>query len=91
MLPYSLINATGSIVISAVTLISALYLFIMLYRQEKGKLRVRLLVGMVISDLLLGWVNPLGMDILVRHTMNELTILCHQPRYITTSRHVYSQ
>ncbi|KIR31250.1 hypothetical protein I352_06344 [Cryptococcus deuterogattii MMRL2647] len=56
MLPYSLINATGSIVISAVTLISALYLFIMLYRQEKGKLRVRLLVGMVISDLLLGLV-----------------------------------
>ncbi|KAE8540778.1 hypothetical protein D1P53_003142 [Cryptococcus gattii VGV] len=56
MLPYSLINATGSIVISAVTLISALYLFLMLYRQGKGKLRVRLLVGMVISDLLLGLV-----------------------------------
>lgn len=51
---YPLINAIGSIVISAITLTSALYLLVLLHRQGKGKLRVRLLVGMVVSDLLLG-------------------------------------
>ena len=48
------INAVGSTVISAMTFISALWLVIQLVRQGRGKLRVRLLLGMMSSDLLLG-------------------------------------
>ena len=48
------INAIGGLVISALTLIAAVYLWLSLWRQGRGKLRVRLLLGMVISDVLLG-------------------------------------
>ncbi|WVQ79035.1 hypothetical protein IAT38_001127 [Cryptococcus sp. DSM 104549] len=51
---YTLINAIGSTVISGATLTVAGYLLYSLIRQGKGKLRVRLLVGMVISDICLG-------------------------------------
>ncbi|KAK8861433.1 hypothetical protein IAR55_002252 [Kwoniella newhampshirensis] len=48
------VTATGGAVVSGLTLIAAIYLLISLWRQGRGKLRVRLLVGMVISDILLG-------------------------------------
>ncbi|WWC68808.1 uncharacterized protein I206_102743 [Kwoniella pini CBS 10737] len=48
------INATGASVISGLTLIAAAYLLWSLIKQGRGKLRVRLLLGMVISDLMLG-------------------------------------
>ncbi|WWC87696.1 uncharacterized protein L201_002588 [Kwoniella dendrophila CBS 6074] len=50
------INATGASIISGLTLIAASYLFISLIKQGRGKLRVRLLIGMVVSDLILGLV-----------------------------------
>jgi len=48
------INGIGGVAISGMTLIAATYLLISLWKQGRGKLRVRLLLGMVISDLLLG-------------------------------------
>ncbi|ODO06313.1 hypothetical protein L198_01545 [Cryptococcus wingfieldii CBS 7118] len=54
MAKYTLINAWGGTVISATTLVSATYLLILLWKQGTGKLRVRLLMGMIISDLALG-------------------------------------
>nr|XP_018264526.1 uncharacterized protein I303_02696 [Kwoniella dejecticola CBS 10117]OBR86684.1 hypothetical protein I303_02696 [Kwoniella dejecticola CBS 10117] len=48
------INATGASVISGLTLVAAAYLFYSLLRQGRGKLRVRLLLGMVVSDMMLG-------------------------------------
>ncbi|WVF66890.1 hypothetical protein IAT40_001633 [Kwoniella sp. CBS 6097] len=50
------VNATGASVISGLTLIAASYLFVSLLRQGRGKLRVRLLLGMVVSDLVIGLV-----------------------------------
>ncbi|KAL7419679.1 hypothetical protein Q5752_005593 [Cryptotrichosporon argae] len=51
-----LINAIGSVVISALTLVGAVYLLWTLWKQGKGKLRVRLLIGTVASDILVGLV-----------------------------------
>ncbi len=48
------INSIGSSVIAGSTILAALYLLVSLVRQGRGKLRVRLLVGMVISDVLVG-------------------------------------
>ncbi len=48
------INAIGSTVITATTIGASIYLFVVLVRQGRGKLRVRLLLGMVTSDFLLG-------------------------------------
>ncbi|WVQ94498.1 hypothetical protein IAU59_001577 [Kwoniella sp. CBS 9459] len=50
------VNATGASVISGLTLIAASYLFYSLVKQGRGKLRVRLLLGMVVSDLAIGLV-----------------------------------
>jgi hypothetical protein len=47
-------TAIGAAVISGSTLVSSLYLLWSLLRKGRGKLRVRLLLGMVISDLILG-------------------------------------
>lgn len=49
------INAIGSSVITSITIAASVYLFVVLSRQGRGKLRVRLLLGMVISDFLLGY------------------------------------
>ena len=54
MVRWTYINAVGGTVISALTLAAASYLLFSLWRQGTGKLRVRLLIGMVVSDLLLG-------------------------------------
>ncbi|ODN80744.1 hypothetical protein L202_02901 [Cryptococcus amylolentus CBS 6039] len=54
MAKYTLINAWGGTVISATTLVSATYLLTLLWKQGTGKLRVRLLMGMIISDLAIG-------------------------------------
>lgn len=51
---YTKINAIGGTIISSSTIIAAAYLLWSLARQGRGKLRVRLLLGMVISDLILG-------------------------------------
>ncbi|RSH94508.1 hypothetical protein EHS25_004311 [Saitozyma podzolica] len=51
---YTKINAIGGTILSASTIIAAAYLLLSLARQGRGKLRVRLLLGMVISDLVLG-------------------------------------
>lgn len=48
------INGVGQTVITALTIISATYLLFALWRQGRGKLRVRLLMGMIFGDLLLG-------------------------------------
>jgi hypothetical protein len=54
MVAWLFINTIGGLIISALTLVAATYLLVSLWNQGKGKLRVRLLMGMVISDLLLG-------------------------------------
>ncbi|WVQ73830.1 hypothetical protein IAR50_003411 [Cryptococcus sp. DSM 104548] len=54
MVYYPAINAWGGTVISAITLISASWLLFLLWKQGTGKLRVRLLMGMIISDLAIG-------------------------------------
>jgi hypothetical protein len=51
---YVRVNAIGATVISFVTLVAATYLLYSLIRQGRGKLRVRLLTGLVISDIALG-------------------------------------
>ena len=56
MVRWTFINAVGGVIISALTLVAASYLLFSLWSQGRGKLRVRLLLGMVISDVLLGWV-----------------------------------
>lgn len=56
MVAWLFINTIGGLIISALTLVAATYLLVSLWNQGKGKLRVRLLMGMVISDLLLGCV-----------------------------------
>lgn len=48
------INGTGQTIISSLTMIGSLYLLVALFRQGRGKLRVRLLLGMIFGDLLLG-------------------------------------
>jgi hypothetical protein len=48
------INAYGSSIISGFTVVASVYLLTSLIRRGRGKIRVRLLVGMVVSDLLLG-------------------------------------
>ena len=53
------INAVGSSAISGSTVIAGLYLFFCLIRQGTGKLRTRLLLGMVTSDVLIGLVMNL--------------------------------
>lgn len=48
------INGIGQTVISSLTIIGSVYLLVALWRQGRGKLRVRLLLGMIFGDLLLG-------------------------------------
>jgi len=54
MVRWIYINAIGGVTISALTLAAASYLLVSLWSQGRGKLRVRLLLGMVLSDVLLG-------------------------------------
>ena len=51
---YARINAIGAISLACATLIAGMYLLISIGKQGHGKLRVRLLLGMVASDLVLG-------------------------------------
>lgn len=48
------INGVGQTVITSLTIIGASYLLYALWTQGRGKLRVRLLLGMIFGDLLLG-------------------------------------
>ncbi|EIW66507.1 hypothetical protein TREMEDRAFT_34775 [Tremella mesenterica DSM 1558] len=48
------LTVIGDVVISSLTIIGASYLLLSLFKKGTGKLRVRLLVGMVVSDLSLG-------------------------------------
>jgi len=50
------INSIGQTVITTLTIIGSTYLLYALLRQGHGKLRVRLLLGMIFGDLLLGCV-----------------------------------
>jgi hypothetical protein len=50
------INSVGQTVITTLTIIGSSYLLFALLRQGRGKLRVRLLLGMIFGDLLLGYV-----------------------------------
>jgi hypothetical protein len=51
------INSVGQTVITTLTIIGSSYLLYALMRQGRGKLRVRLLLGMILGDLLLGYVT----------------------------------
>lgn len=51
------INVVGQTVITSLTIIGSTYLLYALMRQGHGKLRVRLLLGMIFGDLLLGYVS----------------------------------
>lgn len=51
---YTRINAIGVCVIASSTVISAAYLLGTLAKQGRGKLRVRMLLGMIASDLMIG-------------------------------------
>jgi hypothetical protein len=53
-MPLQYLTAVGALVIEALTIICALYLIWSLSKQGWGKVRVRLLLGMVASDLMLG-------------------------------------
>lgn len=48
------INGVGQTIITALTVLGSIYLLIALWTQGRGKLRVRLLLGMIFGDLLLG-------------------------------------
>jgi ABC-type enterochelin transport system permease subunit len=50
------INSIGQTIITSLTIIGSSYLLYALFRQGHGKLRVRLLLGMIFGDLLLGYV-----------------------------------
>lgn len=51
---YTRINAIGATTLSVLTVVSAAYLLYRLLQQGRGKLRVRLLIGLVSSDIFLG-------------------------------------
>jgi hypothetical protein len=51
------INSVGQTIITSLTIIGSSYLLYALLRQGHGKLRVRLLLGMIFGDLLLGYVT----------------------------------
>jgi hypothetical protein len=50
-------SSVGAIVIESLTILASLYLLKPLTQQGLSKLRVRLLIGMVVSDLALGLVG----------------------------------
>jgi hypothetical protein len=50
------INGVGQTVIAGLTVFGSSYLLYALLKQGRGKLRVRLLLGMIFGDLLLGYV-----------------------------------
>ncbi|WVR03983.1 hypothetical protein IAU60_000982 [Kwoniella sp. DSM 27419] len=80
------INATGAAVISGLTLVAATYLFISLIRQGRGKLRVRLLIGMVLSDLILGLIAfPIEIAYLAGHPLKAGTRSCDATGFLLTS------
>ncbi|WRT65521.1 uncharacterized protein IL334_002466 [Kwoniella shivajii] len=80
------INATGGSVISGLTIIAALYLLISLVKQGRGKLRVRLLLGMVVSDLILGMVAlPPEILYLTGHPEKTGTRGCDALAFLLTS------
>ncbi|WOO79519.1 uncharacterized protein LOC62_02G003041 [Vanrija pseudolonga] len=56
MTNYTRITTIGGLTISALTILSALYLLYSLVSHGRGKLRVRLLIGIVISDMSVGLV-----------------------------------
>jgi ABC-type enterochelin transport system permease subunit len=51
------INGVGQTIITSLTIIGSTYLLYALMKQGHGKLRVRLLLGMIFGDLLLGYVK----------------------------------
>ncbi|ORY25814.1 hypothetical protein BCR39DRAFT_470972 [Naematelia encephala] len=70
MVAWTYINAVGGSIISGLTVLASVYLMVSLARQGRGKLRVRLLLGMVISDLLVGLiVFPQEFSYLVKHPL----------------------
>lgn len=58
------INTVGQTVISTLTIIGSSYLLYALMKQGRGKLRVRLLLGMILGDLLLGYVGVMSIVLL---------------------------
>ena len=54
MVAWLRVTAVGDTVISGLTVVGSLYLMWSLAKKGTGKLRVRLLVGMVMSDFFLG-------------------------------------
>ncbi|WWD08846.1 hypothetical protein V865_006960 [Kwoniella europaea PYCC6329] len=80
------INATGASIISGLTLIAAAYLFFSLMKQGRGKLRVRLLIGMVVSDLILGLVAlPPEIMYLAGHAQPTGSSGCNALAFLLTS------
>lgn len=50
----STVNAAGGIAFSALTVVASVYMLVNLMRQGFNKMRVRMLVGIVLSDLAIG-------------------------------------
>ncbi|KAK4685663.1 hypothetical protein P7C73_g4483, partial [Tremellales sp. Uapishka_1] len=86
MVNYVYINAVGASVITASTVLASLYLMVELFRQGRGKLRVKLLMGMVFSDLMFGIVTfPPEINYLAGGQLITGTARCKYPlsRYTT--------
>jgi len=62
------INIVGQTIITSLTIIGSSYLLYALMKQGHGKLRVRLLLGMIFGDLLLGYVRCMATWIRTDHT-----------------------
>nr|XP_031863082.1 uncharacterized protein CI109_001560 [Kwoniella shandongensis]KAA5530154.1 hypothetical protein CI109_001560 [Kwoniella shandongensis] len=80
------IMATGATVVSGLTILASAYLLVSLYLQGRGKLRVKLLLGMVISDLLLGVVVlPIEIAFLTGNTTKPKTAGCNAAGFVLTT------
>lgn len=86
MTDYTRITTIGGLAISALTILSALYLLYSLISHGRGKLRVRLLIGIVVSDMSVGLVAlPAQALLLSGGTMGTGTAGCNAQGFIFTT------
>ncbi|KAL1409521.1 hypothetical protein Q8F55_003504 [Vanrija albida] len=86
MTNYTRITTIGGLTIAALTIVCSLYLLFSLASHGRGKLRVRLLIGIIVSDLTVGLVAlPAQALLLSGGTMGTGTPGCNAQGFIFTT------